>query len=201
MRTHFWGPLHLIQAVLPSMRQRHWKGRIVNIASIGGKIAVPHMLPYSASKFALVGLSEGLRSELAKDGIVVTTVCPGLIRTGSPRNAHFKGQNHKEYAWFALSDSLPGISMSAEGCADQIVDALRHGDAEIVTSLVAQVAALAHGVAPGLVTDVLGLVNGYLPSAEGAGIERFTGAESESLLTRSPLTALTRLAETRNNQR
>src|SRR5919201_401355 len=106
MRTHYWGPLYAILAVLPQMRQRG-EGRIVNISSIGGKVSMPHLLPYNASKFALVGLSEGLRAELAKDGIVVTTVCPGLMRTGSPPNAYFKGQNEKEYAWFAISDALP----------------------------------------------------------------------------------------------
>ena len=75
---------------------------------------MPHLLPYSASKFALVGFSEGLRAELAKDGIRVTTVCPGLMRTGSPPNAAFKGRHREEYAWFALSDALPILSISAE---------------------------------------------------------------------------------------
>ena len=59
--VHFWGPLYTTLGVLPDMRRRR-SGRIVNIASIGGKISVPHLLPYSASKFALVGLSEGLRA-------------------------------------------------------------------------------------------------------------------------------------------
>src|SRR5918996_175858 len=94
MAVHFWGPLYLMREVIPHMkRQRH--GRIVNIASIGGKVAVPHLLPYAASKFALVGLSEAMRTELAKDGIYVTTVCPGLMRTGSHFNALFKGQHRK----------------------------------------------------------------------------------------------------------
>ncbi len=106
MNAHFWAPLHTIMAVLPSMRQRK-AGRIVNITSIGGKVSVPHLVPYSASKFALVGLSKGLRAELAKDGITVTTICPGLMRTGSPRNADFKGQHRFEYAWFSISDALP----------------------------------------------------------------------------------------------
>src|SRR5262249_17300153 len=113
MRTHFWGPLYMTLAVLPGMRQRR-EGRIVNISSIGGKVSVPDLVPYNASKFALVGLSEGLQAELAKDGIVVTTVCPGLMRTGSPRNALFKGQHRAEYVWFSISDSLPILSMSAE---------------------------------------------------------------------------------------
>src|ERR1041385_172749 len=90
MKVHFWGPLNTVLAVLPAMRARK-SGRIVNISSIAGKVSVPHLVPYSASKFALVGLSKGLRTELMKDGIKVTTVCPGLMRTGSPRNADFKG--------------------------------------------------------------------------------------------------------------
>ena len=97
MKTHFWGPLFLVTAAVPYMRN-HGGGRIVNISSIGGRIAVPHLVPYSASKFALVGLSDGLRAELARDNIVVTTVCPGLMRTGSPLNASFKGQRAEEYS-------------------------------------------------------------------------------------------------------
>src|SRR5207237_838032 len=98
MQTHFSGPLYTMLAVLPSMRLRR-RGRIVNIGSIGGKIPVPHLVPYCASKFALVGLSESLRTELSQEGIYVTTVNPGLIRTGSPRNVDIKGQHEKEYAW------------------------------------------------------------------------------------------------------
>lgn len=67
LRTHLWGPLHLIREALPVMR-RQGDGRIVNIASIGGRIGVPHLVPYSVGKFALVGLSEGLRAEVWKDG-------------------------------------------------------------------------------------------------------------------------------------
>lgn len=59
--------LHTILAVLPEMRRRG-EGRIANIASIGGQVSVPHLVPYSASKFALVGLSEGLRAELCHVG-------------------------------------------------------------------------------------------------------------------------------------
>ena len=77
MATHFWGPLHLMLELIPSMRRRGF-GRIVNISSIGGRIAVPHLAPYSASKFALTGLSDAVRAELAPHGIRVTTVCPGL---------------------------------------------------------------------------------------------------------------------------
>src|SRR3954451_8123971 len=95
MATHFWGPLHLMLELLPSMRHRGF-GRIVNISSIGGKVAVPHLGPYSASKFALVGLSDAVRAELDRYGVSVTTVAPGLMRTGSPMNAQFKGRHDEE---------------------------------------------------------------------------------------------------------
>ena len=108
MATHFWGPLHLMLELVPSMRRRGF-GRIVNIGSIGGRVAVPHLAPYCASKFALIGLSDAVRAELAPYGIRVTTVSPGLMRTGSPMNAQVKGQHEAEYAWFAIADALARI--------------------------------------------------------------------------------------------
>lgn len=199
MKAHFWGPLYAILAVLPEMRGRR-SGRIVNIASIGGKISVPHLVPYSASKFALVGLSEGLRAELQKDGVIVTTVCPGLMRTGSPRNATFKGQHRAEYAWFSISDSLPVTSMNAERAASQIVEACRRGDAEIVLSIQAQLAVKFHGLFPGLTADLLGVVNRLLPGPGGIGKRRAKGKESESAVAPSLLTALSDAAARNNNE-
>jgi short-subunit dehydrogenase len=199
MKTHFWGPLYATLAVLPQMRKRR-RGRIVNISSIGGKISVPHLVPYSASKFALVGLSEGLRAELQKDGVVVTTVCPGLMRTGSPRNAIFKGQHRAEYAWFSISDALPVTSMQAERAARQIIEAVRRGDAEVVLSIQAQLAVKFHGLFPGMTTDLLGLVNRLLPSSGGIGRRRARGKDSESSLAPSLLTALSDRAAERNNE-
>src|SRR2546423_914523 len=99
LKVHVWGPLYTMLAALPHMRSRG-EGRIVNISSIGGEIAVPHLVPYSTSKFALVGLSEGIRAELQRENIYVTTICPGLMRTGSPGNALFKGQHGREFTWF-----------------------------------------------------------------------------------------------------
>lgn len=199
MKTHFWGPLYSILSVLPQMKERG-EGRIVNISSIGGKIAVPHLLPYSASKFALVGLSEGLRAELAKEGIVVTTVCPGLMRTGSPRNAIFKGKHRAEYAWFSISDSLPVASMKAERAARQIISACKRGDAEIILSIPARLAALFHGVFPGLTADLMGLANRVLPGPGGIGKDRALGEESQSAFAPSWLTALSDQAAQDNNE-
>ncbi|OGX80803.1 ketoacyl reductase [Hymenobacter lapidarius] len=201
MAIHFWAPLHAMQAVLPSMRRRG-EGRIVNISSLGGKVALPHMTPYSASKFALVGLSEGFRAELRQHGISVTTVCPGLLRTGSPGHALVKGQQKKEFAWFSIADSLPGLTMSAEQAARQIWNACRRGDGEVILSLPAKLLAAFHGLLPGTTTDILSWLNRALPAtgeSPAANVRR-TGYESQSAITRSPLTALTRKAAVKNNE-
>jgi short-subunit dehydrogenase len=199
MRAHFWAPLYTTLAVLPEMRRRG-EGRIINVTSIGGKISVPHLVPYSASKFALVGLSEGLRAELKKDGVLVTTVCPGLMRTGSPRNADFKGQHRAEYAWFSISDSLPITSMSATRAARQIVAACKRGEAEVILSIQAELAALFHGIFPGVTADMLALVNRFLPEAGGIGSRSAKGKDSESKVSPSLLTAATERAARRNNE-
>jgi short-subunit dehydrogenase len=186
-------------ALLPEMRRRK-QGRIVNISSIGGKISVPHLLPYSVGKFALTGFSEGLRSALLKDNIRVTTVCPGLMRTGSPRNATFKGNNEAEYAWFSISDSVPGMSMSAERAARRIVRACIRGEAEVVLSVQAKTAAKFNGVFPGVTSDILGVVNKMLPPAGGIGEGSKTGYESFSKISPSWATTLTERAAVRNNE-
>lgn len=199
MKTHFWGPLYMTTAVLPVMRAAG-AGRIVNISSIGGKIAVPHLLPYSASKFALVGFSEGLRAELANEGIIVTTVCPGLMRTGSPRNALFKGRHRAEYAWFSISDSIPGPSMSAVSAARKIISACRHGEAEVVLSLPAKLAVTFHSLFPGLTSDLNAIVNRVLPSHGNNGRTAHPGKESYSKWSPSWATSLTEQAARANNE-
>ena len=199
MKANFWGPLYTTMAVLPSMRQKK-SGRVVNISSIGGKVSVPHLVPYSASKFALVGLSKGLRAELMKDGIKVTTVCPGLMRTGSPRNADFKGQHQLEYAWFSISDALPLLTVSAENAARQVVNACKRGQAELVISIPAKVAVLFDSLFPELSSQMLALVNQILPGAGGGGTQRMKGRESTSAWSPSWLTTLNDEAVVRNNE-
>jgi NAD(P)-dependent dehydrogenase (short-subunit alcohol dehydrogenase family) len=199
MNIHFWAPFYTMQAVLPEMRERG-EGRIVNIASIGGKIPVPHLVPYCASKFALVGLSSAMRAELIKDNIFVTTVCPGLMRTGSPVNALFKGQNEKEYAWFTIGDSLPITSISAENAASQIIEAAGRGDAELVISIQAQLATKFYGLFPGFTSEINALVNHLLPAPGGIGKAKTRGKESGSWLAPSILTALSDYAAVKNNE-
>lgn len=177
MNIMFWGVLYPTLAVLPHMRQRK-SGRIVNITSIGGKISVPHLLPYSCAKFAAVGLSEGLRAELAGEGITVTTIAPGLMRTGSHLNAVFAGRQDREYSWFALGATLPFVSIDAERAARQIVRAARHGKAELIITPQAALFARFHGLFPGRTADLLGLVKRLvLPSPDGADAGKARGAE------------------------
>jgi short-subunit dehydrogenase len=199
MATHFWGPLHLMYEVLPGMRRRSF-GRIINISSIGGKIAVPHMAPYSASKFALVGLSDSVRAELSQHGIRVTTVCPGLMRTGGPWNADMKGNHEAEYAWFAISDSTPGLSMSAERAARQIIEACRFGDAELVLTLPAQAAVMANAAAPSIVAALTALANRLLPQPAGPEGNRHIKGRDANSETPSFATALTDRAAAANNE-
>jgi short-subunit dehydrogenase len=161
---------------------------------------VPHLLPYSVGKFALTGFSEGLRSELLKDKVYVTTVCPGLMRTGSPRNALFKGNNEAEYAWFSISDALPGLSMNANRAARQVVDACARGDSEVILTLPAKIATLIHGVFPEVTVDVLGVVNHFLPPPGGIGTDVRSGKQSTSKASPSWVTALNEKAALDNNQ-
>ena len=199
LKTHFWAAYHVTNAVLAGMKDRR-AGRIVNVSSFGGKVAVPHLLPYSVGKFALTGYSNGLRAELAEHGIVVTTVCPGLMRTGSHLNAEFKGRNDAENAWFALGNATPGLSISAENAAEQIIDACATGEAEVVLTLPAKLAVAAQTLFPGLVSDVSALVNRYvLPDPGGIGPRRVKGHDSRGTLP-EVVTAMTDRAAARNNE-
>jgi short-subunit dehydrogenase len=198
LAVHFWGAFHTMQAVLPKMREAG-EGRIVNISSIGGKMSVPHLAPYCASKFALVGLSNAMRVELAKDNIWVTTVCPGLMRTGSHVNAMFKGQNELEFALFSTMNALPFTSVSAEKAAREIVEACRRGDAEKIISVQAQIAAKTNALLPEFVAEVSALVNQVLPTGDG-GTKLTAGKDSTSSLAPSFLTANLDAASIKNNE-
>jgi NAD(P)-dependent dehydrogenase (short-subunit alcohol dehydrogenase family) len=200
MATHFWGPLHSMLAAIPHMRDAGG-GRIVNISSIGGKVGVPHLAPYCASKFALTGVSTALRAELVRYGILVTTVSPGLMRTGSPFNAWFKGRHRAEFAWFAIADSLPLLSTDGRRAAAQIVDAMRHGAAELVVSWPARLAVAAEALAPNTLARAMTLVNRVLPSPTGTlGNESHSGWHSGSRWAPSPLTRLTERSAAENNE-
>jgi NAD(P)-dependent dehydrogenase (short-subunit alcohol dehydrogenase family) len=179
MRVMFWGTVYPTLALLPQFTARK-SGRVVNITSIGGKVAVPHLLPYTCAKFAAVGFSEGLHAELKESGVKVVTIAPGLMRVGSYLNAEFKGDQDKEAAWFGVASSMPGLTISGERAARQIADATIKGTAEKILTTQANVLAKAHGVAPGLTSEILGLVN-ELALPTGKDKSRKRGHETRSL--------------------
>ncbi|RZU53868.1 short-subunit dehydrogenase [Krasilnikovia cinnamomea] len=186
----FWGMLYPTIAALPHLRERG-RARIINITSIGGRISAPHLLPYNCAKFAAVGFSEGLRAELSGSGVTVTTVVPGLMRTGSHLRAQFKGRANSEYAWFALAASLPLLSMGAERAARRIVDAGLAGRAELVLTPAAKLGTRVHGLFPATTVRVLGWVNRLLPAAPGPAGPAVAGSVAAARLDSGLLEAAT----------
>jgi short-subunit dehydrogenase len=167
LKLMFWAPLRCITAALPHFR-RQGAGFIVNVSSIGGKVSVPHLLPYCCAKFALAGLSEGLTHELAAENIQVLTVGPGLLRTGSHIRGQFAGNQRLEYNWFAISDNAPGLSMAPDRAARQVVEALRNGRREIILSIPANILARLQGIAPDTFSLALTTACAALPKWTGA---------------------------------
>ncbi len=199
MRLHFWAAYELISQIIPEMRTQGG-GRIVNISSIGGKVAVPHLAPYSASKFALTGFSDAIRAELARDNIHVTTVAPGMMRTGSHVNAKFKGKHDMEFAWFAASAGAPLISMNADRAARKILAASRRGQPSLTLTFAARGAILGNALFPNLTGYMMRLASRFLP---GTGDEEGNQSRAGSQLHRlSPkwLTHLADAATARNNE-
>ena len=180
MDTNFFAGLHCTLAVLPQMLARRG-GTIVNIASIGGKVAVPHLLAYTASKFAAVGFSQGLYAELRGKGVHVLTVCPGLMRTGSHVNALFSGDAEREYRWFSLGATTPGISTSARSAARKIVRAVIAGETEIAITPQAILASRLAQVAPEITSRAMRIVNHLLPEPSAAGSRPVRGMEARRL--------------------
>lgn len=199
LALHFWAPFEMITRIVPHMR-RQGGGRIVNISSIGGKIAIPHMAAYTVSKFALTGFSDALRTELARDKIYVTTVAPGMMRTGSHVNAKFKGRREAEFAWFSASAGMPLISMNAERAARKILAACRRGQPSLTLTFAARGLISANALFPNLTGHAMKLVNRFLPGSTSAqGDEARAGGQ---IRRRFPnwLTYLADRATERNNE-
>jgi len=199
MRLHFWAPYELISQIVPEMRLCGG-GRIVNITSIGGKVAVPHFAPYSASKFALTGFSDAIRAELARDNIQVTTVAPGLMRTGSHVNARFKGNHDAEFAWFSAGAGAPLISMDADRAARKIIAAFRRGQPSLTLTFAARGTIAGNALFPNLTGHTMKIVNRFLPDvADESGEQSRAGAELPRI-TPEWMTRLADRAMRKNNE-
>jgi NAD(P)-dependent dehydrogenase (short-subunit alcohol dehydrogenase family) len=167
MDTNFYGAVHTVLAALPGMLRRG-RGRILNISSVGGLVPGPHLSAYSASKYALTGFGESLRAELGRKGIVVTTVCPGEIRTGAHLASGFRGNLEAEYAWFTSTDVMPLYALSAEAVARAALEACRAGRAIEVVGWPAKLEALTHSLSPSLALWLTGRINAALPEPDGS---------------------------------
>lgn len=202
LELHFYAIMHAVELALPHLRRSSGR-RIVNICSMGGKVAVPHMLPYDVSKFALSGYSQGIMSELAQENISVTTVYPALMRTGSPIQAVFKGDHEKEYLWFASGDVTPLLSASANSVARKVVEAARHRRTELVPSFIGKARGLGSVLFPEIVAGVLKFMGSLMPTGGDATYktgEQSSGLFKESLLTK-PLQTIAHRVEKEFNQR
>lgn len=198
MKIHFWGPLYTTMAVIENMKKKG-EGRIINISSIGGKVTVPHLLPYTASKFALTGLSQGLRTELKKYNIAVTTVTPGLMRTGSIHNITLKGQHKKEYAGFSIMSAMPLLTVSAGYAAKKIVKAIKTGEGSLTISFPAKIMAAFNQRFPDFTSNMFALIDELLPKPTGS-MKGKKAEESYSSLSPSILTIMSDKAAVENNE-
>ena len=173
--TMLWGPVHLALASVPHMREAG-HGRVGIVSSVGGLVAVPRLVPYSVAKFGAVGLAEGLYAELSGTGVTVTTVTPGLMRTGGHTHARFVDDAVTDYAWFAPLASLPGLSISAERAAHRIVSGVLSGKPTVELTPLTIIGRRVHGLAPATTTRAMGLVSRLLPGPTGRAADPMSGA-------------------------
>ncbi len=147
MEVNFWGTVYACKVVVPQMRAQSMGGVIINVSSILGKRGVPFETAYCASKFALAGFSEALRTEVKSDGIDVSTIFPGAVETE---------------IWESVANQT-GLEMPsfvpkfpARELARIIVQDARFPQPEIVMALDAQVLNLFNKLAPGMLDFILG---------------------------------------------
>lgn len=128
MEVNFFGPEAMARAVLPSMLGQK-SGHIAVISSVAGKFGAPMRSGYSATKFALHGFFEALRAEEERNGIHVTMICPGYIRTDITLSA-LRGDGSKH----GKMDSELAHGMPADECARQILQGIARKKKEIVVA-------------------------------------------------------------------
>jgi len=181
MDVNFWGAVYTTRAALPHMRQARF-GRIANVSSIGGRVAVPHMQPYTVSKFALTGYTKSLRPEALRDNIYVTGIYPMTIRTGGHRHAWFKGNREAEYSWFSLGDVIPGLAASAERAARKAIRGIQGGDPEVIIGLGARLQIAIDSLLPNWSAEMMDLLEYALPAPTNLDGPALQGREIHGLI-------------------
>lgn len=126
METNYFGPIALTQALLPSMVGRR-SGHIVAISSVQGKIAIPYRSAYAASKHATQAYFDCLRAEVERDGIGVSVISPGYIRTNLSLNA-VTGDGSK----YGVMDKNTATGWDPADVAQAILKAVRHRSKDVV---------------------------------------------------------------------
>jgi short-subunit dehydrogenase len=156
MDTNFWGYVHTIHYLLPYFLRRG-EGSIVNVGSFGGKVPLPNMVAYCASKYAVTGLTDTLRLELEPKGIHVAAVHPGVINSNFLERAMFRGadeqQTQSRRRQMELAAQSAWVSQP-EDIAEAIWDVVDQRKNEVVVGPAA-IATEAYRLAPGIVQWLL----------------------------------------------
>ncbi len=144
MRINLWGSVWCTHAALPYLKAS--RGSVVAVSSLAGLVGVPGRTAYSASKFAMSGFFEALRSEMKPHGVSVTTAYPGVVAT----QIRHRGFNAAGGA-LGSSSLKEDKAMSVEQCASLIVDGMASRRREVVMSAKGKLGRWLKLIAPGLV--------------------------------------------------
>ena len=149
MEIDYFGTLALTKALLPSMVKRG-RGHFVVVTSLMGLFSSPLRSGYCGAKHALHGFFESLRAEHHDDGLKVTMVCPGFIRTNISLNA-VVGDGSQQ----GTMDAKTGAGMTAEQCAERMVKAVEHNKAEVLIGRYEILAAYIKRLSPALLRRIV----------------------------------------------
>lgn len=145
METNYFGMIYCVKSFLPSMLDRK-SGHIVNVASVAASFGLPGIASYCASKFAMLGFSEGLKYELKNTGVGITVVSPIMVRT-----------NFFDHASFAKIPKYSPMSLNSKTVARAVLRAVGSPRLEIIVPSVARGAVWMKNTFPYLINPVLGM--------------------------------------------
>jgi NAD(P)-dependent dehydrogenase (short-subunit alcohol dehydrogenase family) len=129
--VNVWGVIHGCHFFVPRMVERKQGGHVVNVASAAGYVGTAELSAYATTKFAVVGLSEALRDELAPHGIGVSTICPGIIDTSITQSARLRGAAAADGERERLIGIYKRRNYGPRKVAEAIVDAIERNRAVV----------------------------------------------------------------------
>ena len=144
METNYFGMVYCIKNFLPSMLKKK-SGHIVNVASVAASFGLPGIASYCASKFAMLGFSEGLKHELNNTGVGITVVSPIMVRT-----------NFFEHPSFEKIPKFSPVSLSSNTVAKTILKAANSPRLEIIVPSVVRGVVWAKNTFPYVINPILG---------------------------------------------